>query len=294
MSPGVGTPRRAGSGPSSPRGKPPGILGNPQLRYSRHIALYEFGPNEARIHGGCVAVIGAGGIASSCIMYLAAAGVGKLVLIDYDRVSTSNLQRQVIHAEESVGRNKAESAAEMVRAINSNVKVVAFKEKFTREFSTRVFRERVDCVVDTTDIPEMRFLVAEITYREKVPLVHAAAVRFTTTLTTIFPRVKSKPCLRCLYRDLPPAELRQTAARDGIFGPAAGLAGCLAAAEALKIIVYRDDPLRAIESTLCGRLAIFNSLDMSSRTIPYYKKEDCSLCSSIFDPDYGPHLLRTM
>jgi len=294
MSIGTETPRRTGNGPISPRGRPQGVLGNPQLRYARHIALYEFGPNEARIHGGCVAVIGAGGIASSCIMHLAAAGVGKLVLIDHDKVSLSNLQRQVIHGEDKLGVNKAESAAEMVRRINSNVKVVAFKERFTRDFSTRLFREHVDCVVDTTDIPEMRFLVAEIAYREKLPLVHAAAVRFTTTLTTVLPRLKAKPCLRCLYRDLPPAELRQTAARDGIFGPAAGLAGSLAAAEALKVLVYKNDPAHLVDYTLCGRLAIFNSLDMSSRTIPYYKKEDCSLCSSIFDPDYGPLLLKTM
>lgn len=125
----------------------------PDPRYARHRALHEISSNDARIHASTVCVVGAGGVASSCLLYLAAAGVRKLIIVDNDKVDVTNLQRQVIHNEERVGINKAESAETVLRALNSNVKIVVRKEKFTRETAPKILEGRVDCIVDTTDTP---------------------------------------------------------------------------------------------------------------------------------------------
>ena len=265
----------------------------PDPRYARHRALHEISSNDARIHASTVCVVGAGGVASSCLLYLAAAGVRKLIIVDNDKVDVTNLQRQVIHSEERVGINKAESAETVLRALNSNVKIIVRKEKFTRETAPKILEGRVDCIVDTTDVPEARFLVAEIAYRKSIPLVHAAAVRFTVTLTTVIPWLKKYPCLRCLYRAIPSRELRQVSERDGIFGPAAGTAGTLAASECIKVCLYRDDK-KLPDLVLCGRLMIIHCFEMASRTIPYTKKADCCLCCEIYDSRNDHKLLKSL
>lgn len=264
-------------------------------RYARHKALHEFSDGlEERIHEGTVAVIGAGGVASTTVLYLAAAGVKCLILFDFDKVDITNLQRQVIHTEDRVGVNKAESAAATARRLNSSVEFVVIKEKFSRETAAQYLSRRTDCIVDTTDIPEMRFLAAEIAYKRGIALVHAAAVRFTVTCTTVLPGYKALPCLRCLYRNIPPKELRQSGSHDGIFGPAAGAAGCLAAAEALKLLAYRGDKAKLPSLVLAGRLKIIQMFDMESRTISYVRKSDCPLCSDIYDDANDAQLIRNL
>lgn len=236
-------------------------------RYARHIILSEIGgPGQQKLKRAHVLVIGAGGLGAPALLYLAAAGVGHLTVMDDDEVSLSNLQRQVIHTTPNVGQPKAASAAEMIAALNPHVLVEAVAERITAENAL----ERIaaaDVVIDGSDTFSTRYLVADACALAKRPLVTAALGRFDATVTTIRahetrPDGTPNPTYRCLFPEPPPPGTVPTCAEAGILGALAGIAGSLIALEAIRAIV-------GFGEGLVGRLLMIDTLTMRFETLDY-------------------------
>ena len=236
-------------------------------RYARHIVLKEVGgPGQQRLRSARVLVIGAGGIGSPALLYLAAAGVGTLAVIDDDKVSLSNLQRQVLHATADVGRPKTESAADAIKRLNPNVKVEIHAARLDRVNALKLIAA-YDVVLDGSDNFATRYLVSDACFLAKKPLVTAALGTFDATLTTIALtrkiRVgKPNPTYRCLFPDAPPAGTVPTCAEAGILGALAGVAGSLAALEVIRVIV-------GFGEGLVGKLLMFDAREMRFETLRY-------------------------
>jgi len=242
----------------------------PQVeRYSRHIILREVGgKGQRRLLESSVLIIGAGGLGSPVGLYLAAAGVGTIGIVDSDAVDLSNLQRQILHTTADVGRPKCLSARATMESINPDVRVVPHEVRLD---STNVLDliADYDIVVDGADNFPTRYLVNDACVIQGKPLSHAGILRFEGHVTTIVPG--QGPCYRCLYPEPPPPGLVPSCQEAGILGAVAGIVGSIQAAEVLKLILGIGDPL-------VGRLLVFDGLEMTFRTIRMPCQEDCPVC----------------
>jgi adenylyltransferase/sulfurtransferase len=236
-------------------------------RYARHIVLNGFGgPAQQKLKAARVLVIGAGGLGSPVLLYLAAAGVGMIGLIDDDGVSLSNLQRQVIHSTSDLGRPKVESARDALVRVNPHVRVETFEGLITETNAVEMIG-RYDVVVDGSDNFATRYIVSDAAFHAKRPLVTAAVAEFDGSLTTLVPHLTGadgtpNPTYRCLFPEAPPAGLVPTCAETGILGALTGVVGSLQALEVLKVITGVGEPL-------IGRLLLIDTRAMRFETIRY-------------------------
>jgi adenylyltransferase/sulfurtransferase len=240
-------------------------------RYARHLILDEVGEDgQAKLLASRVLIVGAGGLGSPASLYLAAAGVGRLTLVDDDTVDLTNLQRQIVHAEASIGRPKVESAAETLARLDPRIRVEGKKLRVD-ESNVDALIAGHDLVVDGSDNFATRFCVHDACYRARVPLVSAAILRFEAQLSTYKAHDGKTACLRCLHPERPPADLIPRCEEAGILGSVAGVAGTLQATEALK-------ELLGLGGSLAGRLLIYDALGPAFRTINVPKDPHCKLC----------------
>jgi adenylyltransferase/sulfurtransferase len=239
-------------------------------RYSRHILLEEVGgTGQARLRAARVLIVGAGGLGSPLALYLAAAGVGTIGIVDHDHVELSNLQRQIAHTTARIGTGKAESAAAAIRAINPEVTVVPHPVRLDAA-NARALVADYDIVCDGTDNFAARFLAADACALERRTLVSAAVLRFEGQLSVFKPH-EGGPCYRCLYPEAPPAGLVPTCSEAGVLGAVTGVMGTLQATEVLKEII-------GIGETLAGRLLIWDALAMRFRIVRLRRDPACALC----------------
>jgi molybdopterin/thiamine biosynthesis adenylyltransferase len=239
-------------------------------RYSRHIILPNIGgKGQRKLLDSSVLVIGAGGLGSPVAMYLAAAGIGKLGIVDFDQVDVTNLQRQILHTTGDVGRSKVASAVEHLRAINPTIEVVGHE---TLLFSTNVFEifEGYDVIVDGTDNFPVRYLVNDATQFTGKPLVYGSIYQFEGQATVFMPGQET-PCYRCLFPAPPPPGTVPSCAEGGVFGVLPGVIGSIQATEAIKIITGDGD-------TLEGRLLLYDALTMDFQEMKIRWDADCPVC----------------
>lgn len=241
-------------------------------RYSRHILLPEIGAaGQARLRDSHLLVIGAGGLGSPALLYLAAAGVGRITIVDHDRVETSNLQRQVLHTTQSVGRAKVESATERLRAINPLVEIQLVDERFSAANARQLVRGK-DAVLDGCDNFTTRYLSNDACFFERVPLISAAVFRFEGQLTT-FTYQDSSPCYRCLFPSPPPAGSVPACSEAGVLGAVVGTLGTMQATEAVKLLTGAGE-------LLVARLLRYDALRMESTVFGFAKNPTCALCGA--------------
>ncbi|MFC6752956.1 SAMP-activating enzyme E1 [Halorubrum tibetense] len=237
-------------------------------RYSRHVIMDEVGPEgQGRLLDGRVLVIGAGGLGSPVIQYLAAAGVGTLGIVDDDVVERSNLQRQVIHGDDDVGEPKAASAARFVERLNPDVTVETHATRLDADNAHDLI-EPYDVVVDCADNFRTRYVVNDVARIEGIPVVHGAIYKFEGQATTLVP---DGPCYRCLFPEAPEPGTVPDCATTGVLGVLPGTLGCIQATEAVKLLLDAGDPL-------VGRLLFYDALEMSFETVPYRRNPDCPVC----------------
>jgi len=247
-------------------------------RYSRHLLIPEVGAEgQAKLLGSKVLLIGAGGLGSPAMLYLAAAGVGTIGIVDFDVVDISNLQRQIVHTSERVGRKKTESAAESIRALNPDVTVVPHEEMLTGANVDRLIAG-YDVILDGTDTFETRYTLNDAAVRAGIPVIHASVFRFEGQLTVFIPF--EGPCYRCLYPTPPPPELAPGCSVAGVLGVVPGVMGLLQATEALKVLLSLGD-------TLAGRLLIYDALDASFQELQLRRDPHCPACGD-GDPATAP------
>jgi adenylyltransferase/sulfurtransferase len=238
-------------------------------RYSRHLILPEFGARGQRaLKAAKVLVVGAGGLGSPAAMYLAAAGVGTLGLVDFDVVDVSNLQRQILHGTPDVGRSKLDSARDRLAALNPHVALRLHPERLTRDNALALFAQ-YDVVLDGTDTYATRYLINDACVLTGKSNVSASVFRFEGQLS-IF-GAPGGPCYRCLYPEPPPAGLVPSCGEGGVLGVIPGVVGTLQATEAIKLVCALGEPL-------VGRLLVFDALEMAFRTLKVRKSPDCPLC----------------
>ena len=247
-------------------------LSNEELRrYARHLILPEVGPEgQRRLKAARVLVVGAGGLGSPLALYLAAAGVGTLGLVDFDVVDASNLHRQTLFGTPDVGRPKLAAAAERLRAMNPNLRIEPFEQRLTSANALAIVRA-FDVVADGTDNFPTRYLVNDACVLEGKPNVYASVFRFEGQ-ASVFWAAKG-PCYRCLFAEPPPPGLVPSCAEGGVLGVLPGLLGTMQAAETLKLILGAGDPL-------IGRLVLVDALGMRFRELKIRKNPDCVVCGS--------------
>src|SRR6188472_1310129 len=239
-------------------------------RYSRHLLIPEVGAEGlAKLLGSKALFIGAGGLGAPGLLYLAAAGVGTIGVVDFDVVDISNLQRQVIHTTDRVGQKKTESAAQSIRALNPDVTVVAHEEMLTEANVDRLI-SGYDVILDGTDTFETRYTLNDAAVRARIPVVHASVFRFEGQLSVFKPF--DGPCYRCLYPTPPPPELAPGCSVAGVLGVVPGVLGLLQANEALKVLL-------GIGNTLSGRLLLFDALEMEFTELRLRRDPNCPVCS---------------
>jgi len=250
--------------------KPPELTSEQLERYSRHLLLPEVGEKgQAKLLAARVLLLGAGGLGSPAALYLAAAGVGTIGIIDNDVVDASNLQRQILHGTSKIGVPKVDSAAERMRDMNPDVKVVTFQERLTSENVDRVLDHGWDVIVDGLDNFPTRYLVNDASVWKNIPVVHGSIFRFDGQVTTFWPN--KGPCYRCLYPEPPPPHLAPSCAEAGVLGVLPGMIGIIQATEAAKIILGQGEPL-------VGRLLTYDSLKMQFRTLKLRRDPSCPVC----------------
>jgi adenylyltransferase/sulfurtransferase len=239
-------------------------------RYKRHLHLAEVGvEGQRKLLDSRVLLIGAGGLGSPAALYLAAAGVGTLGLVDFDRVDASNLQRQVLFATSDVGRPKLEVAEERLRALNPEVAIEAHEEKLEASNAQEILTG-FDVVIDGTDTFPSRYLTNDVCVWLGIPLVYGSVMRFEGQVSVFDPKSGS-PCYRCLFAEPPPPELAPNCAEAGVLGVLPGVIGTLQATEALKLLLGRGAPLR-------GRLLVYDALAMEFREFKIPRDPECAVC----------------
>jgi molybdopterin-synthase adenylyltransferase len=240
-------------------------------RYSRHILLQDVGGiGQAKLKAARVLVVGAGGLGSPLSLYLAAAGVGTIGIVDHDRVELSNLQRQIAHTTDRIGAPKAESAAIAARAINPEVRIEPHAVRLDADNALDLIA-RYDLVCDGTDNFATRFLVADACVLARRTLVSAAVLRFEGQLSVFKPH-EGGPCYRCLYPEPPPEGTVPTCSEAGVLGAVTGVMGTLQATEVLKEIL-------GVGESLSGKLLIWDALATRFRTVRLRQDPNCALCS---------------
>jgi molybdopterin/thiamine biosynthesis adenylyltransferase len=239
------------------------------LRYSRNILLREIGPTgQEKLFSSSALVVGAGGLGSPALLYLASAGLGRLGVIDGDRVDASNLNRQVIHTEASVGRGKAVSAGDTLKALRTDLTLETHDSALATGNAMELFR-RYDVVIDGSDNFPTKYLCNDASVLTGVPLVHAGVLRFGGQILSVLPR--KGPCLRCLIPEIPPRKDAPTCSEAGILGATAGVVGSWQAVEAVKILL-------GIGETLSGRLLVIDTLESSVSSFTVPKNPQCPAC----------------
>jgi adenylyltransferase/sulfurtransferase len=242
-------------------------------RYARHIVLKDVGgPGQARLKAASVLVIGAGGLGSPLILYLAAAGVGRIGVVDFDTVALSNLQRQIAHRTQDVGLPKTVSAAQAASAINPHVEIVRHELRLSAATAPALL-QAYDLVADGSDNFETRFMVNDAAYAARRTLVSAAVTGFDGQLATFKPHAGEFPCYRCLFPAPPPPGSAPTCSEAGVLGAVAGVMGTLQAVEVLK-------ELLDIGQSMAGRLLIYDALGGRLREVKVRKDPQCTLCGS--------------
>ena len=246
-------------------------LSNDEIRrYSRHLILPEVGlAGQKKICSSSVLCIGAGGLGSPIAMYLAAAGIGKIGIVDFDSVDFSNLQRQIIHGTDDVGRPKTQSAKETINQINPNVEVVLHQARLTSENALDIIAQ-YDVVVDGTDNFPTRYLTNDACVLLKKANVYGSIFRFEGQASVFAPHLGG-PCYRCLYPEPPPPGMVPSCAEGGVLGVLPGIIGTIQATEILKLALDRG-------SSLVGRLLLFNALDMKFRELKLRRDPECPIC----------------
>lgn len=238
-------------------------------RYSRHLIMPEVGlDGQRKLKQASVLCIGAGGLGSPLAIYLAAAGVGRLGIVDFDVVDFSNLQRQILHSTRDVGRPKLVSAREKLEALNPNVQVESHQTRLTSENALQLFRQ-YDIVADGTDNFPTRYLVNDACVLAGKPNVYASIFRFEGQASVF--AVKGGPCYRCLYPEPPPAGLVPSCAEGGVLGILPGLVGIIQATEVIKLVLGKGE-------SLVGRLLLFDALGMKFRELKLRRNPDCPVC----------------
>lgn len=247
-----------------------GLDADQRARYSRHLLLPEVGEEgQESLLGSRVLLVGAGGLGSPAALYLAAAGVGTLGVVDHDLVDATNLQRQIIHGMDRIGMHKVDSAAETIRNLNPDVKVEAYRERLSAGNALQIMGE-YDVVVDGADNFPTRYLVNDASLHLRVPVVHGSIFRFEGQVTVFDPY--AGPCYRCLFPEPPPPELAPNCAEAGVLGVLPGIIGSLEAMEAIKLLLGIGNPLR-------GRILMYDSLDEEFRTLKLSRSPDCPACA---------------
>src|SRR5688572_21011784 len=246
-------------------------LSNEEIRrYSRHLILPEVGlAGQKRIKATSVLCIGAGGLGSPIAMYLAAAGIGRLGLVDFDTVDFSNLQRQILHGTEDVGRHKGESARDTIKSINPGVEVVLHSVRLSSENAMDIIKQ-YDIVVDGTDNFPTRYLTNDACVLLKKPNIYGSIFRFEGQASVFAPHLGG-PCYRCLYPEPPPPGMVPSCAEGGVLGVLPGIIGCIQATEILKLALGKG-------SSLVGRLLLFGALEMKFRELKLRRDPQCPLC----------------
>jgi molybdopterin/thiamine biosynthesis adenylyltransferase len=239
-------------------------------RYARHIILPDIGgAGQRKLLDAKVLCVGAGGLGSPIAMYLAAAGVGTIGIVDFDAVDLSNLQRQIVHGTKDIGRPKVESAAARLRDINPDVDVVAHNALLSSENAFDVL-EPYDIVIDGSDNFPVRYLVNDATQMLGRPLVYGSIYQFDGQATVFMPGPDA-PCYRCLFPQPPPPGTVPSCAEGGVFGVLPGIVGCIQATEAIKLITGVGEPL-------VGRLLLFDAAAMDFQTVRVRWDADCPVC----------------
>ncbi len=260
-----------------------GLSREQRTRYDRHLILDGVGETgQQKLLDAKVLLIGAGGLGSPAALYLAAAGLGTLGIIDPDTVDASNLQRQILHDADGVGRPKVESARAHLTALNPDVKVEPYLDRLTADNAVDVM-SGYDLVIDGADNFPTRYLVNDAALHLRVPVVHGSIFRFEGQATVFTPY--DGPCYRCLFPQPPPPELAPSCAEAGVLGVLPGIIGSIQAMEALKLVI-------GIGDTLTGRLLTYDALDQSFRTLRFDRDPACPACGDESRPpklvDYGP------
>jgi adenylyltransferase/sulfurtransferase len=241
------------------------------LRYSRHLIMPEVGmAGQLKLKQAKVLCIGAGGLGSPLALYLAAAGVGRLGIVDFDVVDFTNLQRQVMHGTADVGKPKLDSARQAVREINPNVEVVGYQTRLTSANALDLLVD-FDIIVDGTDNFPTRYLVNDACVLLGKPNVYGSIFRFEGQVSVFDAR--QGPCYRCLYPEPPPPGLVPSCAEGGVLGVLPGIVGCLQAMEAIKLIIGQGQPL-------IGRLLVFDALSIRFRELKLRKNPECPVCGA--------------
>jgi molybdopterin/thiamine biosynthesis adenylyltransferase/rhodanese-related sulfurtransferase len=240
------------------------------LRYSRHLLIPEVGlEGQRKLKGSAVLIIGSGGLGSPVALYLAAAGVGRIGLVDYDVVDSSNLQRQVIHGTAGIGMLKVESARSRMLDLNPDIQVDIYNEPFTSENAFRIVQD-YQVIIDGTDNFPTRYLVNDVCVMTGKVNVYGSIYRFDGQVSVFDAR--QGPCYRCLFPEPPPPGLVPSCAEGGVLGVLPGTIGTLQATEALKILLGIGEPM-------IGKLLLFNALDMSFEFVKLRKNPNCKVCS---------------
>ncbi len=247
------------------------ILNNEEIqRYARHLILPEFGKkSQEKLKNSSVLIIGAGGLGCPLALYLAAAGVGKIGLVDFDNVDVSNLQRQVLYTIDDVGHSKAENAKKRILAMNPFVDVQTYKVPFKADNAMQI-AEGYDLLIDGTDNFPTRYLVNDVSILTKRKNIFGSIFRFDGQVTVFG---GDGPCYRCLYPDPPPPGFVPNCAEGGVLGVLPGMVGVMQANEAIKV-------LTGIGEVLSGRLVLFDALNMKFKEVKIKKDPECKLCSS--------------
>ena len=250
--------------------QPPRLTDAQRQRYSRHLLIPEVGvAGQSRLLASRVLIVGAGGLGSPAALYLAAAGVGTIGIVDFDVVDPSNLQRQVLHATDRIGQQKVDSARKTLTALNPDVSVVTYDEMLVAANVGRII-EGYDAIVDGTDSFETRYTLNDAAVIAGTPVVHASVFRFEGQLATFIPY--EGPCYRCLYPTPPPPELAPGCSVAGVLGVVPGIMGLLQANEVLKLLL-------GIGETLAGRLLLFDALETEFTELRMRRDPACPVCS---------------
>ena len=240
------------------------------LRYSRHLLIPEVGmEGQRKLKAASILVVGTGGLGSPVLLYLAAAGIGHIGLVDYDMVDLSNLQRQIIHGTDRIGVKKIASAHERLLDLNPNIKIEVYDEPFTSSNAMQV-AQNYEIIIDCTDNFPTRYLTNDLCVLTGKPNIYGAIYRFDGQVSVFDAR--RGPCYRCLFPEPPPPGLVPTCADGGVLGVLPGTIGTLQATEAIKLILGIGEPL-------IGRLLLYNALDMSFESIKLRKNPNCKVCN---------------
>jgi molybdopterin/thiamine biosynthesis adenylyltransferase/rhodanese-related sulfurtransferase len=248
---------------------PRALTSDQRNRYQRHLLLPEVGEvGQQKLLDAKVLLLGAGGLGSPAAIYLAAAGVGTIGIIDMDVVDASNLQRQILHTLDRVGMRKVESAKVAITSLNPDVKVLTYDTRLSADNILDII-DGYDVIVDGTDNFPTRYLVNDAALLKRIPVVHGSIFRFEGQATVFFPYVG--PCYRCMIPEPPPAELAPSCAEAGVLGVLPGIIGSIQAVETIKLLLDLGEPL-------VGRLLTYDSLDESFRTFKVRRDPSCPAC----------------